>query len=449
MMISLDPRRVLPLLALLVFPGLLHAQFTPPGMCADAADKAKARAIQSPEAVAVTKDEALGMSVVTSANPERAEQDAINAAIATIGDRGICAIGTGSGIGFVSTVTEMYGKSENPNLTKLSQRSAAVRAHLRAKAQLMEAMNEISVEGVQKIAEAYEAIDTESAALENSELSQEERNRSYASGLVRGAVVYDFVDDPDAGTVKVSVVTTPKTRGQVAAGTSSRTMHATDLESAVALIKMQIEAGVVPPAGGKTVCLPDGSVAFVGFGSALIRQRTDGSVSRNARMAAKDIAASRAKASLLAVIQGEEIKADFENWEEFNQSERDYELQMNEDGSEEIRQLAATERQMSAASVSKSTLEAAVKGSLPSGCIPIPCVAPDGWAVSAMVWHAPVAAELSKVGKEMDNPAFKGTNQGTRGDFQINPDGSFKRGEDGKLIPVSLGKGRVTQDEDL
>jgi hypothetical protein len=448
-MIILDPRPALSLLALLVTPGLLHAQFTPPVMHADAPDKAKARAVQSPESVVVTDDEALGMPVVMSTSPERAEQDAINAAVAKIGDEGVCAIGTGSGIGFVSTYTAEYSKSPNPNLTKISQRSAAVRAHLKAKAQLMESMNEVSVEGAQKIAQASELINTDSDALYNSELNQEERARTYASGLVRGAVIYDFVDDPVKGAVRVSVVTTPKTRGQVAAGTSARTMHATDFENAMALIRAQIEAGVVPPDGGKTICLPDGSVAFVGFGSFLIPQRKDGSVPSSARGMAKTAAKANAQKSLLAVIKGEEIKAETENWEEFKQSEVDYELQLKEDGSEEFVQLAETEKRMFSATVTNQTREAAVSGTLPAGCYPITCAAPDGWAVVAMVWHAPVAAELSKVGEEMANPAFKGTNQGTRGDFQINSDGSFKRDEAGKLIPVSLGKGRVTQDKDL
>ena len=410
------------------------------------------RGVSDPSSVKVSENDALDVDVVSGAT----EQDAINHAQNLLEeDGGVKAIATGSGLGFVSTYKVSYSHAKNNvNLSRLQQRLAAVQADLLAKAQLVKFLEGCSIEGQEKIAESIQALDSETQQDMNRTMTAEEQRKSTVAGLIRGTVTYDFRDEPEGeygGTCTVSVVTTPRTRGQVAAGTRPNLVHASDIQMLQTLLLAELKSGLMPPNGGRTILLPGGGVAWVGFGSALVRENRDPRLRNAAIEMAKGEADLRAESALHAVIKGEDIEYSKEMQSNFDSSLKQYEVSIDLlSGEEEARTLEETEEASMASSFYKDTVSSKVKGTLPPGCMKKEFRTDDGhWQYCVYIYEPAMTAAARKAAAEMAaNSPFDNTNN-SGPQYMTEPDGSFKRGADGRLIPKSLGRGRVTEDEDL
>ncbi len=431
-------------------------QFVIPSMAEDAgADGDSYRDVDEPEKIKTTHNDELDIDVVSGGS----EQDMINHAMQELieEDGGVKAIATGSGLGFVATAVSSYNYAgKNENLSRLQQRLAAVQANLGAKTVLVEFLNGVSVEGQEAIAEQIMALDTETQQDINRTMSASEQRESAVSGLINGVVTYDFKDDPtgggSGGTCSVTVVTTPRTRGQLAQGTKGNLIHAKDFETATAFILTELKSGLMPPNGGRTILLEDGSVAWVGFGSALIRANRDPKMRNAAKKMAKGQAKLRAQGSLYSIIKGESILASDEMAEQFDSSFEQFEVVIDEAGNESSKSLEQAESAASSSSFYKNQVGSQVKGTLPPGCMPKSFVTKDGhWQYTVYIYHPELTAAAKEAAKQMAaNSPFKNTaTAASGGSYMTNPDGSFERDANGGLIPTSLGSGRVTADEDL
>lgn len=410
------------------------------------------RGVEDPSSVTVVENESLDVEVVSGAT----EQDAINHAQNLLEeDGGVKAIATGSGLGFVSTYTVHYSHAKNNvNLSRLQQRLAAVQADLLAKAQLIKFLNGCSIEGQEKISESIQALDSETQQDMNRTMTAEEQRKSVVAGLIRGTVTYDFRDEPEGeygGTCTVSVVTTPRTRGQVAAGTRPNLVHASDIQMLQTLLLAELKSGLMPPNGGRTILLPGGGVAWVGFGSALVRENRDPRLRNSAVKMAKGDARLRAGSALHAVIKGEDIEHSEEMQEKFDSALNQYEVSVDLlSGEEEARTLEETEETSMASSFYKDTVSSKVKGTLPPGVITQEFRSGDGhWQYCVHIYEPAMTEAARKAAREMEeNSPFKNTNN-SGPQYMTKDDGSFKKDKDGRLIPKSLGRGRVTEDDDL
>jgi hypothetical protein len=377
----------------------------------------------------------------------------IEKAIDGNGGDGVRAISTPSGVGFVATATAYYSYSKNVDLTRVAQRAAAVNALYSAKYKLAEFLFGCSVEGQQVIAESFEILMSDDGTLMNTGLSQGEEVESAVYGLICGAVIYDFVDEPgeSSGAVMVSIVTTPGTRGEFSRGADQSVMHARTIESASAFIEGELKMGLTPPNGGRTIVLADGSMAWVGFGSGLLIDTTGRSpmAAKASKNKAKTDAALRAKASLFTIIKGEKISGWDKMAEEFTASSNEFETLMDDEGGESIQAMQAAEESMYSASGTQSVVSAEFGGDLPPGCMSFDVSSRDGhWVTTCYVYSPNITAGAKQAAKAMESTPFMNAKP-TGAGYQTNSDGSFKRDENGKVIPVSLGSGRVTSDKDL
>jgi hypothetical protein len=407
----------------------------------------------------VEESEALDTEIVSGGT----EIECIDKAVEENAGDGVRAIATSSGIGFVATATGYYSYSDNVDLTRVSQRAAAVNALYSAKYKLAQYLFGCSIEGKTLIAESASIIMSEDkGTLVNASETQAEAIATAVSGSICGAVTYSFEDHPgdDSGAIIVSIVTTPRTRGDFSRGADQSTMHAHSLKDTIKYITSELTGDkknglVSPPNGGRTIALEDGSTAWVGFGSAQLVDMTGRSGMQKGaiKKAARGVAATRALNSLFKIIKGEKI----EGWEgmgsAFTQSANDFETLMDEEGGETIQKMKESEESMHSVSGWERGIVGETSGDTPPGCDSFEVQSADSnWITIAYVWHPDISEQAAKAAEDMKaSSPFKNAKptSASGGRYQTNSDGSFKRDKTGKVIPVSLGSGRVSSDEDL
>ncbi len=177
----------------------------------------------------------------------------------------------GSGIGWVATGLGSYEVMENPTATRIAKRNAYVRAFLEAQRHLAEALTGLSSEGKAQVLEQMETVSDAQSDLTNFAATQDEKLEQSVQMLLRGFVVYAVEDNTAKKTVSVSIVTTPKTRGQFNRP-SPNGLEADSIRDGLNQVIVEIQKGLVPPVGGKIIQVPaTGEIAFVGFGSDIVR----------------------------------------------------------------------------------------------------------------------------------------------------------------------------------
>ncbi|EIC23072.1 hypothetical protein [Thiorhodovibrio frisius] len=212
----------------------------------------------------------------------------------------------GSGIGWVATGQGSYEVMENPTATRIAKRNAYVRAFMEAKAKLAEALDGLSSEGQTVILEAMESETNAAADLANFTSTQEEKLEQAVQMLLKGFVVYSVEDNTESKQVFVSIVTTPKTRGQFNRPTGNG-LEATSVREGLDQVLTEIKNGLVPPVGGRIISVPaTGEMAFVGFGSDVVRTSSNASLQAKQKLNAQKIANMRASDALVGLLIGDD-----------------------------------------------------------------------------------------------------------------------------------------------
>ncbi len=405
------------------------------------------RTIQDPGAVKKTENEKLGEPVVSAATT----QDAVNAAKQDLIESGDGArfIATGSGMGIVAVGMASYDSDgKNPNYVLLMQRRAYIQAFLKAKKEMANFMGGMSLEGRREIVKNNQMLDGSEIAAANSDSVTSEEEKAEISTMLRGVVIYDIDDDPAAGQVTVSVVTTPKTQGAVQA-TRGGLVKAGTLQAGLESVLNEINAGIMVPEGGRVVVVPQtGEIAWVGIGSEICRKNSNASMQRDLKLEARDSAMNLARRALLAVINGEDVTASSSENSEYTEQIKQFDVIVDAEGNEQTTILDQKQTQGLVAKVKNNTMGSTVVGKLPAGVSVKSYYSADGnWAYAVAVYMASSTEAAESVGKTM--LANSPLNQRGKGNYVVEADGSFKRGPDGRLIPASMGKGRVTLDKDL
>lgn len=407
------------------------------------------REVQEPDQVTKTENEELGEEVVKAASV----QDAVNAAQQELVDGSEDAkfIETGSGLGAVAVGRGDYSFDiKNVNLKLIEQRAAYLDATLEARANLVTFLRGLSLEGQQGLVKQFDLVDGGEESLANTSSISAESISERLNGMLRGAVVYDVQDNPQEGEVTVTIVTTPKSQG-VVQSIGGGDVIAESLSAGIQSVFTEIKAGLVPPDGGRIVTVPDtGQVAWIGFGSEINRTNRNKTVQRQLKAEALDTAKMRARRSLLAVINGEDISKDSELNGSFSKQIKQFDRAPNVEGESAIQRKEQDEVKAFAQQAKTRLLGSTVVGQLPAGVSVKTFRSKDGsWTYAVAVYMPQATAAASKLSKTMDaNSPLGSIGAGSRG-FETNADGSFKKGSDGKLVPKSIGSGRVTKDEDL
>jgi hypothetical protein len=409
----------------------------------------KAREVTNPVAVTTTENAQLGEMVVSA----ETTQDAVNATQQQLIDSGDGAtfISTPSGVGAVAVGYGSYSAEfTNPNTKLIEQRQAYLAATIEARVALAEFLKGISIEGHQELVKQFDMVDMSEGSLANIGTYSTESITERVNGMLRGVVIYDVQDNPESGDVSVTVVTTPKTQGAIQF-TSDGNLTAHSLENGLEVIFAEIRGGLVPPDGGRIVTVPSsGQIAWVGFGSEINRINDNKEVQRESKRAAIDTAKMRARRSLLAVINGEDINKESVLNQSFSKEIQQFEKIPGVEGEAGIQGKEAEEISAFAEQTKMTVMGSSTIGKLPEGVKVVSYQSRDGsWSYAVATYWAEASAAAVNLSEIMNANSPLGAMKQKSAGFKTNPDGSFKTNDDGRLIPKTIGSGQVTPLEDL
>lgn len=401
------------------------------------------RVVKQLQKVEAKQNTALQREVISGAT----DADAINEAARRLREKGGGAhfVKTESGIGVVGVGFAQLGKvtdEESEDRVRQSRRYARANALLSAKANIALLLDATGEAGKIELARQRALLDD----LPPDAVVDAVETRA---AFLRGAAFYDLEEDAANDRVYVTVITTPRTQGDVSTHALDE-LTASNLRAARDLVVREVESGVVPPSGGKVMTIVgDGRrVAWIAWASEYVERHQDPAVEQQILYTAERGSEMRARAALLALLRGERIEVD----REFEQVVPNY-AQRSQEGLVEAPSGFEERRDRLVKSVvEKETMASIVAGKLPPGVETSPPKAVDGGrfvytvafycpqtvaAVSELLW--PDVVEASPLGKS-DRRARC---------YAIGPDGTFERSKDGRLIPKSAASGQVSNKKDL
>lgn len=307
----------------------------------------------------------------------------------------------GSGMGWVATGAGGYEVMENPTATRITKRNAYVRAFLEAKKNLAEALSGLSAEGRTQIVEKMEQRTDTKADLANFASTPEEKLEQAVQMLLKGFVVYAVEDDTAKKTVYVSIVTTPKTRGQFNRP-SPNSLEADSIRDGLNQVLLEIKNGLIPPVGGKMIDVPaTGEIAFVGFGSDVIRSSDNAALQLKMRLTAQKIAQMRAADALVGMIIGDDTGWKGKLDESTRQTIQDFESS-DRGNDPSLKRFEKTRQNFLNVQKSTEQFQSVRSGILPPGVKKQSFTSKDEAEVYAVAVYIPsVSQQASQAAKEM------------------------------------------------
>jgi hypothetical protein len=301
--------------------------FLPPVQASAPEDEAARLTVENPAEVKEVEGEITGKAAISAASA----QDAINAWVAKRSE-GFEEIAFPSGFGFVSTGVSTYGAFDNAVATRAAKRGAYVRAYMGAKQHLAEGLNGVYTSGRTKAFERIATVnETQGQTLVNVKEDAKEAIRQRVDGFLRGYVVYEIFDDTAASRVYLTIATTPRSQGHYNRPDPD-TLSAASVQEGLGQVIVDIERGLTPPVGGRTIYVPaTGEMAFVGFGSAVVGRQDNAAVQAKLELNAERVAKMRAKDALCGVVIGERLESTEKLESEISSMNRDFdELSKND-----------------------------------------------------------------------------------------------------------------------
>lgn len=253
--------------------------------------------VQVKEDMVIAKDAKDAPTAVAVAQAELLEDN----------EDGVRMIQVGSGTGILSIGTSSYQTYDNMNATLLSKRGAYSEAYMKAKKQLIENMKGVEHSCENLATATMDYIDTGAESTGNMQKDLAENCRESISGSLAGFVTFDVFDNVDEKVVKVSLISTPKTRQQIRRNTGALAVT-TDPNAIFKQVIADIKQGVMPPVGAKVLTNPDTQeVIVLGYGSSIIRKNKNSTMARQLKSVAKSQSQTRARDSLLSTLKGEKV----------------------------------------------------------------------------------------------------------------------------------------------
>ena len=213
----------------------------------------------------------------------------------------------GSGMGVVATGVGSYSDVANKNLSRISQRNAAIVAFAQAKRNMAQYLNGLSNNSKDEIREQLANVETEDDSLSNLETSSDTTIRQSVEMMLRGFTVYSVLDDTESKQVYVTIVTTPKTRGELARPAPNQ-IEVDSVREGIKQVLNEVREGLVPPLGGHVITVRGtGETAFIGFGSSVLRNNAKASVQAKLDVICQTVSRAYAYDSLCGLIVGDKV----------------------------------------------------------------------------------------------------------------------------------------------
>lgn len=252
--------------------------------------------------VRTIKDEHIGMPVLRA----NTAQEAITAAV---GQRAAgCQMIRFSKdrFGWVTTGISDYAETENPVTTRRARRAARFKAFVDARTRLADCLRRLPLEIRQQINERLEQDDAIRLALINLATNDEERREQALRILVRGFVAYAVDDDSSARTIRVHLVTTPKTATRLTRP-AANTVEAISLPEGLKQVLAEAGGGLMPLVGNRLIVAnATGELALMGYAINLIGVHPDPAAQSKLRADAEKIATRHATEALAGLVMGDD-----------------------------------------------------------------------------------------------------------------------------------------------
>jgi len=315
---------------------------------------------------------------------------------------GIKMIKVGSGMGILSVGSASYQTFNNNNASLLSKRGAYNKAFLIAKKQFIANMKGVTLACSNVVSVSMDVIDSGNESMANTADTQQEACVESVSGSLAGYVTFDVNDDIEEKLVRVSLISTPKTRAQIRHQAGAVAVTTAPNEIFKHIIS-DLKSGILPPVGAKVLTNPETHESYVmGFGSAIVRGNKNKSVARKLKIVAKRQSETRARAALLGTLKGEQVY-----WAgSFDEKQMDKSTQFNYDPeSLEPTQVAVLDEEQSTfinqlkATDDYKTLTA---GTLPPGVSTKSFASTDGnWQYTVAIYAPSLEKTARQANKEM------------------------------------------------
>ncbi|MBA6389916.1 hypothetical protein H4J38_03880 [Colwellia sp. BRX10-3] len=317
---------------------------------------------------------------------------------------GIKMIKVGSGMGILSVGSASYQTFNNQNASLLSKRGAYNKALLIAKKQFVANMKGVTLACANVVSASMDVIDSGNESVANTADAQQEACVESVSGSLAGYVTFDVNDDIEEKLVRVSLISTPKTRAQIRHQAGAVAVTTAPNEIFKHIIS-DLKSGILPPVGAKVLTNPETNENYVmGFGSAIVRDNKNKSIARKLKTVAKRQSETRARAALLGTLKGEQVYWDgsFDEKQVDKNTQFDYDPEtldpsqvavLDEEQSTFINQLKATD-----------DYKTLIAGTLPPGVSTKSFVSTDGhWQYTVAIYAPSLEKTAREANKEMNS----------------------------------------------
>lgn len=401
--------QIIALLCLFVFPVQAYAisadDFLPPVQAQSAEKKTELLAVKDEGTVKTEVDPVLKERITTAATA----QDAINKIISKP-HHGCEMIGLADGgLGFVATGVGTYNSNmENVVASRIAQRNAYVKAFMDAKVEMAKTVGGYVLRGANDFDKKPDSLDNEKIGLVNFEEQLTETQKEAVSKVLRGYVTYHVQDVPEKGSVYVTIVSTPKTRG-VYNRPSPNALTAESLNDGLNVLLSEITNGLVSPVGGRIIEVPGtGELAFVGFGSSVVRKHDLPDIQAELDLQAEQIAGMRASDALLGIIDGDNTKYAAGSDEQTLNMQKEFERQQLDDptmgDAGGTRRLDQRVREYKNTQTMKNVIQSLRRGALPPGISRKTWMDEDEYFAYGVALYVPSISDLAaQAAREMDD----------------------------------------------
>lgn len=438
--------------AVMAAPMFTADDFTPP-VQAPEEQREELLTVQSPDAVITENDPATNKPITRGLSV----QDAINSIVSSHikgGGKGCDMVATPEGgYGFVATGMGTYRKDmKNLTALRIAQRNAYVQGFMQAKNEMAGLVSGIAISGKTNFDSQTAAEDSDTANTRAQETSSAETIRESTAAVLKGFVTYNVYDDFENGLVYVTIVSTPKIRGKFSRVTND-TISAENINAGLNAVLAEIQSGLSPLVGGRIVEDPvTGEIAFVGFGSAVVRQTKNPAMRAQMLRVAQNSAGLRAADALCGIIIGDMTRSESKLDEQTRESMTSYE---NAEESDPMKTLAASgdvseaERMQNEFRNSvqfSQTIESARRGIIPPGVMQRAWIDDEGvFAYAFAIYRPSLTKAAARDAKEMreaqivqpygeheiSSPNDSGNQQGSNPAYKDS--GIFKRNSTGTV----------------
>jgi hypothetical protein len=360
---------------------------------------------------------------------------------------GIKMIQVGSGTGILSIGSASYNTYDNMNATLLSKRGAYNQAYLIAKKQLIENMKGVEHQCANVVTATMDSIDTGVESTVNEQTDMMEACKESVSGSLAGFVTYDVYDNNDEKAVRVSLISTPKTRAQIK-GNRGAVAVTSEPNAIFQQVISDVKSGVLPPVGAKVLTHADsGEVIVLGYGSAIIRGNKNNKIARKLKGVAKSQSQTRARSALLATMQGEKVywQGSFDEQQMEGTQQFEYD-DPNLNDPQQV-QVLEEDRNLFLNQLKTSDEYATIaKGKLPPGVSVKSFASDDGlWQYSVAVYAPSLEATARQAAKEMAGNNGNTVNGMSRSGHKIKAVGGLNE----KAANPQGASGKVVSEEEL